>query len=134
MKVGGTQRRLDGALTFLDLAAPCLLTFFLASAARCLLTFCLASADFRVRDSGTTSLPTGLGRLRPAVSAPGQPRRCAGPHVRAVSVVAGPPVGDLTERGAASGGGDPDVGRPRPGRAAARARGDETAQRRAPAA
>src|SRR3954452_23456723 len=83
MKVGGTQRRLDGALTFLALAA------------RCLLTFCLASADFRVRDSGTTSLPTGLGRLRPAGSAPGQPRRCAGPHVRAVSVVAGPPVGDL---------------------------------------
>jgi hypothetical protein len=49
MKVGGTQRRLLGALTF----------FLVSASARCLRTF-FSSADFRVRDSGTTNF-LGLG-------------------------------------------------------------------------
>jgi hypothetical protein len=41
MKVGGTQRRLDGALIFCGFDACCAFSF------------CFSSADFRVLDSGT---------------------------------------------------------------------------------
>ena len=41
MNVGGTQRRLDGALTFFGLGG------------RCPFSFCLSAADLRTLDSGT---------------------------------------------------------------------------------
>jgi hypothetical protein len=41
MKVGGTQRRLDGGLIFFGFAACCAFSF------------CFWVADFRVLDSGT---------------------------------------------------------------------------------
>ena len=41
MKVGGTQRRLDGALTFFGFGG------------RVAFSFCLSAADFRTLDSAT---------------------------------------------------------------------------------